>query len=203
MFAALLWIIASFLSATLTLPAFAGNPRRGLGKTHEFVLEGLGVSPFVEKVRWALDKLGVDYVEEQDYGVIMFFRGTSVPALHYVRKGEWSMGSMTNSADILCYLDGRFGHAQGAFLRHSPESIAAERTIDVLMESIRRLVYYHILVCDNGAMQRFAPVLWGANEPHVPRWQKLFGPLLLPLQRFLLVKLLRLDKVCVGVVRTV
>jgi hypothetical protein len=51
-------------------------------KKHEFVLETLPISPFVEKVRWSLDRLGVSYVEEQDYGVVMFFRGLSVPNLY-------------------------------------------------------------------------------------------------------------------------
>lgn len=57
-FAFLVFAIASFLSSML--PMAIGNSRRGLGKKYEYVLEtGLPVSPFVEKVRWALDKLQV------------------------------------------------------------------------------------------------------------------------------------------------
>ena len=65
------------------------------------------MSPFVEKVRWALDRLQVSYVEEQDYGVMMFLRGRSVPTLHFRRQTHWSDSSISNSADILAYLAGK------------------------------------------------------------------------------------------------
>jgi hypothetical protein len=64
----------------------------GLGRkdSPDFVLESLPVSPFVEKVRIVLDHLGAKYEEECDYGVVMMFRSSSVPALHFVRAGEVS-----------------------------------------------------------------------------------------------------------------
>lgn len=164
------WLVGAFVSASL--PLFAGSSRRAL-QSGEFVLESLPVSPFVEKVRWALDKLGVEYAEEQDYGVLMFLRGRSVPTLHYKRKGQWAEASMTNSADILCYLAGRYAHTErGAFLARSARADELEAKIDVAMEHMRRLFYFHVMQADDGALAHMAPRLWGALEPHVPRWQK-------------------------------
>lgn len=107
----------------------------------------------------------------QDYGVIMFLRGRSVPTLHYRRKTHWSESQMTNSADILAYLAGRFGHEQrGAFLAHSAQTEAVEAKVDEAMERGRRLFYYHVLQADNGALTKLAPTLWGTNEVRLKRF---------------------------------
>ena len=66
----------------------------------EMSLESISASHFVEKVRWCMDRLGVDYREVPDVGAIgVFFTGRTVPRL-VVRTGSVS-SSIGNSADIL------------------------------------------------------------------------------------------------------
>ena len=79
-------------------------------KTPDVVLETIAVSHYVEKVRWCLDRLGVDYVEHQSGGTLgAYFTGRSVPQLR-VRTGivQTVIG---NSPEILRYLWGRYGEA--------------------------------------------------------------------------------------------
>lgn len=64
------------------------------------------------------------------------------------------MSSMSNSADILTYLAGRYAHTpQGEFLVHSKEADVLERKIDDLLEMIRRFFYYHVLYANDGALR--------------------------------------------------
>jgi hypothetical protein len=52
------------------------------GKQQPLLLETISLSHFVEKVRWSMDLLGVDYVEQQDVavmGILFFARSVSYP----------------------------------------------------------------------------------------------------------------------------
>lgn len=67
------------------------------------VLEALPVSHYVEKVRWALDKLGVPYEEEQDIGIGgVFFLGRMVRATY---RTDFSLASDTSLRMRLWNLD--------------------------------------------------------------------------------------------------
>ena len=56
-------------------------------KTPELELETIAASHFVEKVRWCMDRLGVEYEENQWVGVLgVFTMGRSVPELK-IRTG--------------------------------------------------------------------------------------------------------------------
>lgn len=171
----------------------------GLGKKDapEFVLESLPVSPFVEKTRWVLDRLGANYVEEIDYGVVMWIRGASVPSLHFCRPGSWALSTISNSRDIVEYLAGRFhGTPAAAFLQVSAGNGAddLEALTDEIMVTIRRLFYHHVLVSDGGAHAGAAKQLWGLADARVPAWQSALASLMLPLQRAMLTQALGLAK---------
>jgi hypothetical protein len=167
----------------------------GLGtKTSpDFVLESLPVSPFVEKVRFVLDNIdGLSYREECDYGVVMMFRASSVPALHWVRAGSWAVSTISSSRDAAEYLAGRYPAAQ--FLQRpasmSAEEVQAFETLtDEACEAMRRLFYHHVLVA---TPQDCVRVLWGSNDARVPAWQRAIGPLILPMQKAMLIKAFRL-----------
>ena len=60
-----------------------------------------------------MDRLGVDYTERQNTGVLgVFFVGRTVPKL-YVRTGMVT-STIGNSSDILRYLWGRYATEYGA-----------------------------------------------------------------------------------------
>ena len=87
-------------------------------KGPDIVLESIAASHFVEKVRWCLDRLGLDYTERQSGGTLgVFFTGRTVPQLR-VRTGL-VLSTIGNSAEILRYLWGMYGmrdDGSGAFL---------------------------------------------------------------------------------------
>ncbi len=67
----LTWRLAITLSVLLFPPVV---PR--------FELETIAISHFSEKVRWSMDRLGIEYVERQTAGVVgVFFTGRTVPQL--------------------------------------------------------------------------------------------------------------------------
>ena len=76
-------------------------------KTPEMVLETIAASHFVEKARWCMDRLGVDYTERQSGGTLgAYFTGRSVPQLR-VRTGT-VQSVIGNSAEILRFLYGNY-----------------------------------------------------------------------------------------------
>merc|ERR1719197_525543 len=193
---ALLMLVGAVLSRLLSIQL------RDVGhnvEKHEFVLEGFPVSPYVEKIRWTMDKLGVDYREERDYGVMLFLRGRSVPCLHFKRKDHWSLSTISNSADIAAYLAGRFLHdtERVSFLvdaLRSPRTAELEALCDDLMHQTRRLIYWHVLQREGGLKDpSVCRAMWGAKEPGVPEWQLVVGRLMQPFQNVLIRKFMRLE----------
>lgn len=149
-------------------------------KTPELVLETISASHFVEKVRWCMDRLGVEYTENPIGGTLgVFFRGRTVPQLK-VRTGV-VRSVIGNSPEILRYLWGRYGYTdpQGAaFLEPTGERVELERRLDKLGVSLQIWVYYRIL--DHRELALHA---WGVNNPAIPGWQRALLKLLFPLQR--------------------
>ena len=137
---------------------------------------------------------GVNYAEEQDYGVLMFFRGLSVPNLYFAKKGHWAMSTLNNSDEIMVYLFGKYGHEErGKFLTRSDKASEMEDKIADLMSSVRSIFYYHLLQHDNGKHKKLVCQAWGSDLPNVPLWQKWFGFVAAPFQMFLIKKVF---KVC-------
>ena len=171
---ALLWRWAISLSAIMA-PA----------KTPELELETISASHFVEKVRWCMDRLGLDYVEKPVGGTLgAFFLGRTVPVLKF-RTGA-VRSSIGNSPEILRYLWGRYASELGdsaAFLEASPERSEFENKIDRCGTDLQVWVYYHLLDHQELTLQA-----WGANDPALPAWQRWCLRLLYPLLRVLIRK---------------
>ena len=152
-------------------------------------LETISASHFVEKVRWCLDRLGIDYREKAAGGTLgAFFLGRTVPVLRF-RTGA-VRSAIGNSPEILRYLWGRYAVEKGSqaeFLRPTPERLEFEARVDRCGVDLQVWVYFHIL--NDRALTLHA---WGANSPTVPAWQRALLVLLFPLLRFLIRKSFRI-----------
>ena len=176
---ALLWRWAISLSAIIA-PA----------RVPELELETISASHFVEKVRWCLDRLGLDYRERPVGGTLgAFFLGRTVPVLKF-RSGA-VRSSIGNSPEILRYLWGRYSAELGEraeFLRPTPERLQFESRVDRCGTDLQVWVYFHIL--DDRELTLHA---WGANSPLIPRWQRLALKLLYPLLKVLIRQAFRIS----------
>jgi len=160
-------------------------------KTPELVLATISASHFVEKVRWSMDRLGVEYVEKPSAGTLgAFFRGRTVPQLK-MRTGN-VQSSIGNSAEILRYLWGRYAveaPERAAFLEPTTERLALEAQLDRHGVSLQIWVYYHIL--NDREITLHA---WGANNKATPFWQRPLLRLLFPVLRLLIRRSFRITE---------
>lgn len=175
---ALLWRWAISLSS-LVIPA----------RCPGLVLETISASHFVEKVRWCMDRLGVEYTEKPAGGALgAFFLGRTVPRLFF-RTGA-VRSQIGNSPEILRYLWGRYSAdmpEQARFLEPTPERLEFEKKIDRCGVNLQVWVYHHIL-----GHRELTLRVWGIDNPLIPRWQKWALRLNFPLLRFLIRKSFRI-----------
>lgn len=154
-------------------------------KTPELELETISASHFVEKVRWCMDRLGVEYQERPWVGVLgVFTLGRSVPLLK-IRTGL-VRSSIGNSPEILRYLWGAYAAEAGdraKFLEPTPERLELEQKLDRYGQNLQVWVYYHIL--DDRELTMHA---WGCNSPAIPAWQRYLVRILYPVLGFFLRK---------------
>ena len=154
-------------------------------KIPEIELETIAASHFVEKVRWCMDRLGVDYTERQWVGVLgVFSVGRSVPELK-IRTGM-VRSSIGNSPEILRYLWGAYAATLGdaaKFLEPTQERLELEKRLDRYGVDLQVWVYYHIL--DDRDLTLHA---WGCNSPAIPRWQRYVVMAVFPILRILMRK---------------
>jgi len=159
-------------------------------KYPELELETISASHFVEKVRWCMDRLGLDYVEKPSGGALgAFFLGRTVPVLKF-RTGA-VRSSIGNSSEILRYLWGRYAVELGAradFLAGSNERIEFERKIDRCGTDLQVWVYYHIL-----PERELTLHAWGVYNPAIAAWQRHLLKLIYPLLSFLIRKSFRIS----------
>lgn len=159
-------------------------------KTPPVVLETIAISHFVEKVRWCLDRLGVDYVERQSGGTLgAYFTGRSVPQLR-IRTGI-VQSVIGNSSEILRFLYGYYAGDAGkdaGFLAPTPERLEFEKRLDRYARMQQVWVYYHI--AEDRALTLH---LWGANSPRTPAWQRSALRVLFPVLRALIRRSFRID----------
>ncbi len=147
-------------------------------KTPHLVLETISASHFVEKVRWCMDRLEIEYTERQSGGTLgVFFTGRTVPQLR-IRTGlvESVIG---DSPDILRYLWGANAGSQpekASFLEPTAERLELEAALDRYGRNLQVWVYYHLL--HDRSLTLHA---WGANNPLVPRWQQQLLRVIFPL----------------------
>jgi len=154
-------------------------------------LETIAVSHFAEKVRWCMDRLGIDYVEKPSAGIFgVIFTGRTVPRLR-IRTGL-VQSVIGNSPEILRYLWGRYGIELGeaaSFLEPTPERVELESRIDRYGVNLQVWVYYHIL--DDKALTLRA---WGLKSSATPGWQRLLLPLLYPVFRLFIRQAFRISE---------
>ncbi len=159
-------------------------------KKPDVILATISASHFVEKVRWSMDRLGIDYTEQVSAGTLgAFFRGRTVPQLRMRTGGVQS--SIGNSAEILRYLWGRYvadDPEVAAFLEPTRERVELESRLDRYGVNLQVWVYYHLL--DDRELTLHA---WGANSPATPFWQRLLLRPLFPVLRFLIRKSFRIN----------
>lgn len=155
-------------------------------KTPELVLATISASHFVEKVRWSMDRLGVDYVEQVSGGTLgAYFLGRTVPQLK-VRTGV-VRSIIGNSPDILRYLYGRSLHVdpdRAAFLEPTADRVEFEKALDTYGRCLQVWVYHHLLHDRDLTLHA-----WGAHSPATPAWQRVALRALFPL----LAQLIRLS----------
>ncbi len=158
--------------------------------TPRLVLSTISISHFVEKVRWCMDRLGLEYVEQTAGGTLSaFYLGRTVPELR-IRSGA-VQSVLGNSPEILRYLWGRYevdDPAAAGFLRPTPERQALEARLDRYGVSLQVWVYYHLL--DNRSLSLHA---WGVHNPATPYWQRLALKILFPVQAFLIRRSFRIN----------
>jgi len=177
---AILWRWAIVLQGFLRPPA-----------APDLVLETISASHFVEKVRWCMDRLGLDYEEVPWCGTLgIFYLGRTVPRLHF--RSGMVRSQIGNSPEILRYLWGAYGAKLGAsadFLEPTEERLELESRIDRCGVSLQVWAYYHLLdvpdVCKHA---------WGIDSEAAPAWQRKLIGVLYPLQAFMMRKAFRITE---------
>lgn len=184
--ALLLVLVVVLWRWAIVLQGFVRPPRGP-----ELILETIPASHFVEKVRWCMDRLGVDYEEVPWCGTLgAFYLGRTVPRLH-VQTGM-VRSQIGNSPQILRYLWGAYGTSVGAaaaFLEPTPERIEFERRIDRCAVSLQVWVYYHLLDAPDLCKRA-----WGIHSGAVPAWQRKVVSVLYPVQAFMMRRAFRINE---------
>lgn len=155
------------------------------------LLESIGASHFVEKVRWNMDLAGMRYREKPAVGALgAFFVGRTVPRLTVATGAVRS--SIGNSPEILRYLWGAYVADREVDVSHlepTADRLELEQRLDRYGGHLQVWVYYHLLE-DRQATLR----AWGSHDPSVPAWQRRLLPLLYPILAFLIKRSFRLSR---------
>jgi len=153
-------------------------------------LETIAASHFVEKVRWCMDRLGLDYEERQVVGVLgVFFTGRSVPKLK-VRTGM-VRSTIGNSPEILRYLWAESVVELGEkadFLRPTAERLALENSLDRYGVDLQVWGYYHIL-----GDRKLTQHAWGCYSPSIPMWQRYTVIAIYPILKELMIRAFKIS----------
>ena len=156
----------------------------------ELQLDSISISHFVEKVRWNMDLMGVDYVEQASGGTLgAFFLGRTVPRLRF-RTGA-VRSEIGNSSEILRYLWGRYGAELGdraAHLEPTPERVDFEGRIDSYGVSLQVWCYAHILPDRELTLRA-----WGIDNPEIAAWQRSALKILYPVLATLITRSFRIS----------
>lgn len=150
-------------------------------------LHTITYSHYVEKVRWCLDRTGLEYREVPSIGILgLLLTGRTVPLL-VLPASRTSIG---DSPKILRFLWGAYStelpRERVGFLEPSPEAVALEKHFDEMLGiQVRVWSYWHLLESDELTL-----LMWGAHEPTVPQWQRTVLPWLRPLLAAMLKRML-------------
>ena len=152
-------------------------------KVPALVLDSISASHFVEKVRWNLDRAGLEYEESAAAGTLgAFFLGRTVPRLR-IRTGA-VRSQIGNSPEILRYLWGAYSADPAINTGHlepTRERLALEKRFDRYGVNLQVWIYGHILEDRDVTLHA-----WGANSPAIAAWQRALLRGLFPLLAFLI-----------------
>ncbi len=161
----------------LTTPAVPGTVE----------LHTITYSHYVEKVRWCLDRTGIEYREVPSIGIVgLLLTARTVPLL-YLPPSRTSIG---DSPKILRFLwgnwSGELPPGRIRFLEPTPEALALERHFDIeLGVNIRLWSYWHLL-----RQKDLTLMMWGQHEPTIPAWQRAVLPIVFPVLAAVLTRML-------------
>jgi len=146
------------------------------------VLESVPISHFVEKVRWALDKIGMPYTEEGEVVVMgILFKGRTVPTLHV--GGRTRLG---DSKQILEFLYGEDPDNRGFLKVEDKDKDLLKRLDRDYAPALRKWLYHHVI-----PHKELCIKIWGKR---IPEWQAALLPYgLYQLVVFLIRYLLKLN----------
>ncbi len=160
-------------------------------KAPDVVLESIGISHFVEKVRWSMDRLGIDYMERHHGGTLgAYFTGRTVPQLR-VRTGVVQT-VIGNSPEILRFLWGNYSGTLGDkadFLEPTPERLQLEARLDRYARNLQVWIYHHLR-----QERELTLHLWGVDDPETPGWQKAALRLTYPVLAMLIRRTFRINE---------
>jgi glutathione S-transferase len=132
-------------------------------------LHSISFSHYVEKVRWSMDRLGLDYEELPNAGILgVLVTGRTVPALE-VPPGLTRIG---DSPRILRYLwgeyCGRLPEDRTRFLEPTAAALELEQKFDRRLGNDVRVWAYSRIFRRRDLTLRS----WGIEEPGIPAWQR-------------------------------
>lgn len=144
-------------------------------------LHTITFSHYAEKVRWCLDRLGVDYEEVPNAGILgVLLTARTVPWLE-VPPGLTRIG---DSPRILRYLWGEYaGRLPGErtwFLEPTPAALDLEARFDRRLGNDVRVWLYAQVLRDRALTLRS----WGQGERAIPAWQRALLAAGTPVLRF-------------------
>jgi glutathione S-transferase len=150
-------------------------------------LHTISFSHYTEKVRWCMDRLGIEYEEVPNIGILgVLLTGRTVPALE-VPPGLTRIG---DSPRILRYLwgesCGRLPMERTRFLEPTPAALELEQRFDRrLGNDIRVWAYSRIFRRRDLTLRT-----WGADEPQIPGWQRALLRIATPILAFAVKRML-------------
>jgi len=144
-----------------------------------YVLQSLASSPYVEAIRWTLDRMSVDYEVEEDAGIWGFF--WSKRSLPVLTVGPTRL---SDSLDILTFLyaDNCINeNVDVSFLEPTKEVAEMLKYLNVKLGRAAQQWAYHYLLQDEYSEE--TKEVWQFYNPKVPLWQRLIVRILFPVLR--------------------
>lgn len=155
--ALLTWIVVASAMARIGLSGSSGTLSESAGRPR-LVLSGMPVSHFVEKLRWTLDLVGVQYREEDDVGVVGYFMmNRTVPQLVDVASGS-VIGNSDEAVRHVAGIIGPLDQPAARFFERTEDSVSWEEQLNLFGHSIQRYAYSFLL--HRAASTEHALVFW-------------------------------------------
>jgi len=150
-------------------------------------LHTITYSHYSEKVRWCLDRLGVEYQEVPNVGILgVLLTGRTVPWLEMPP----GVSHLADSPKILRFLWGEYaGRLPGErtwFLEPTPATLDLEAQFDRRLGNDVRVWVYPRIWRDRSLTLRS----WGIEEPAIPAWQRAILAAASPLLQFAVKRML-------------